>query len=146
MVNPFKEVDWNPDVAGRRSFAKSLVIGFPCVALAFLLILRVKNGAWEPELPLRIGLIGAAVGAVLYALPMLARPFYLVWYAVACGIGLVIGNVLLGMVFYVFVTGIALVMRLLGRDPLNRRLDRSAATYWREAEQPSDPRRYYSQF
>lgn len=146
MVNPFKEVDWNPDVAGRRSFAKSLVIGFPCVAVAFLLILRVKNGVWDTDLPLRIGLIGAVTGAVLYALPMLARPFYLVWYAVACGIGLVIGNVLLGLVFYVFVTGIALVMRLLGRDPLHRQIDRVAATYWRDAEQPTDPRRYYSQF
>lgn len=146
MVNPFKEVDWNPDVAARRSFAKSLVIGFPCVALAFLLILRVKNGEWDIQIALRIALIGSGAGVVFHALPTLAKPFYLVWYAIACCIGLVMGNVLLGLVFYVFVSGIAVVMKLLGRDPLCRRLDRDAVTYWREAEQPDDPRRYYSQF
>ncbi|MFT4587452.1 MAG: hypothetical protein ACI9VS_002084, partial [Candidatus Binatia bacterium] len=29
MLNPFKEVDWNPDLPARRKFAVSLVIGFP---------------------------------------------------------------------------------------------------------------------
>lgn len=146
MVNPFKEVDWNPDVAGRRSFAKSLIIGFPCVALVFLLVLRIKHGTWEADLPLRVALIGAAAGVLFHGLPVLAKPFYLVWYAVACCIGLVMGNVLLGMVFYVFVSGIALVMKLAGRDPLRRRLDRTAESYWQQAEQPEDARRYYSQF
>jgi len=146
MLNPFTEVDWNPDVAGRRSFAKSLVIGFPCVALAFLLILRIKNGEWDLQLPLRIALFGAGAGALFYAVPAVAKPFYLVWYALACCIGLVVGNVLLGLVFYVFVSGIAVMMKLLGRDPLRRRLNRGAGTYWRDAEQPDDPRRYYSQF
>lgn len=146
MVNPFKEVDWNPDVPARRSFAKSLIIGFPCVALAFLLILRLKNGEWDGRTPLLIAGWGGAAGALFYAVPVLARPFYLLWYALACCIGLVVGNLLLGIVFYVFVTGIALVMKVLGRDPLNRRLDRAAKSYWRDAEQPSDPRRYYGQF
>lgn len=146
MINPFKEVDWNPDVAARRTFAKSLMIGFPCVAVVFLVVLRIKNGDWNVEFPLQIALIGAAVGALFFALPVLAKPFYIAWYAVACCIGLVVGNVLLGLVFYVFVTGIAVLMKLVGRDSLNRRLDRGSDTYWQDAEQPNDPRRYYSQF
>lgn len=146
MVNPFKEVDWNPDILARRSFAKSLIIGFPCVALAFLLILRLKNGVWDAQVPMLIAGCGVTAGLVFYALPGLSRPFYLAWYALACCIGLVVGNLLLGVVFYVVVTGIALVMKVLGRDPLHRQLDREAKSYWRNAEQPSDPRRYYSQF
>ena len=146
MVNPFKEVDWSPDLAARRAFAKSLVIGFPCVALVFLFILRIRHGGWDSPLPLWIAGVGCLVGGLLYLLPVIAKPFYLAWYGIACCIGLVMGNLLLGLVFYVFVTGIAVVMRLLGRDSLGRKFDRSAVSYWRESEQPSDPRRYYSQF
>ena len=32
MVNPFKEVNWNPGPRERRKFALSLIIGFPCIA------------------------------------------------------------------------------------------------------------------
>ena len=50
MVNPFKEVNWRPDVAERRKFALSLMIGFPCVALLFLLAGRLARGSWSPAL------------------------------------------------------------------------------------------------
>ena len=146
MLNPFKEVDWNPDLAARKAFARSLVIGFPCVALIFLLVLRIKHGDWDSPLPFWIAGLGVLVGGLLFFMPVVAKPFYLIWYGLACCVGLVMGNVLLGLIYYAFVTGIALVMKLLGRDPMSRRLDRSAKSYWRNVEQPSDPRRYYRQF
>jgi hypothetical protein len=146
MVNPFKEVDWHPNVSARRRFAMSLMVGFPCVALGFWMILGVKTGGWDTAMPVKIGFYGASAGIVFYLVPIVAKPFYLVWYAIACCIGLVVGNLLLALVFYVFVTGIGVVMRLIGRDPMNRRLDRSAASYWRDVHQPADSRRYYSQF
>jgi len=146
MVNPFKEVVWHPGTDDLKTFAKSLVIGFPCVALLMLVILRISGGEWLVRVPLMVAGYGVLAGIVFFAIPPLARPFYLVWYAIACCIGLVVANVLLGLVFYVFVTGIGLMMKLIGRDALHRRPDRSAKTYWRDVDQPNDPRRYYSQF
>lgn len=146
MVNPFKEVNWSPDLQELKTFAKSLVIGFPCVALVFLIVLRLKNGAWETGIPLGIAGYGAGAGIVFWIIPVIARPFYSVWYALACCIGLVIGNLLLASVFYGVATPIALFMKLIGRDALHRKLDRNAKTYWQDAKQPSDPKRYYSQF
>jgi hypothetical protein len=146
MVNPFKEVVWQPGPDELKAFAKSLVIGFPCVGLAMLVVIRITGGEWDARIPLMVAGYGALAGVVFLAVPLLGRPVYLVWYAAACCIGLVIANVLLGIVFYVFVTGIGVMLKLIGRDAMHRRPDRSAKTYWRDAEQPSDPRRYYSQF
>ena len=146
MVNPFKEVNWRPNVAERRKFALSLMIGFPCVALLFLLAGRLARGSWSPVLPLWIGGVGVGLGVVLWLLPWLARPFYLVWYALACCIGIVVGNLLLIAFFYLVMTPIGVLMRAAGRAPMQKGFDRSAATYWTNAEKVSDPRRYYRQY
>jgi hypothetical protein len=82
---------------------------------------------------------------VFLILPGIARPFYVVWYAVACTIGLVVSNLLLALVYYVVVTGTGLARRILGRHFLDVRLDRSRKTYWRDAGPAPAPRRYYRQ-
>src|ERR1043165_7468076 len=95
MVNPFKEVNWKPGLADLRKFARSLVIGFPCVAVVLLLTGRLhsQTGAWNFRPPLLVGGIGVAFGLLFLALPALAKPFYLVWYFVARWLCLVGGNV-----------------------------------------------------
>ena len=146
MLNPFKEVNWNPDTTARRTFAKSLVIGFPCVALVFLLAGWLAGKGWNVSFALKLGGIGAAAGALFYAVPAIARPFHVVWYALACCVGLVVGNVVLALVFYVLVTGIGLLKRLGGRQPIRKVPDRQAATYWIDAPPAPEPNRSYRQF
>ena len=88
---------------------------------------------------------GALLTALYFAIPPLRRPFYLGWLYVTFPIGFVLSHVILGAVFYLVFTPIGLVMRLLGKDPLHRRLDRAAATYWVEHDPHSDPKRYFRQ-
>jgi hypothetical protein len=146
MMNPFKEVNWNPDVAERRKFARSLVIGFPCVAVVLLLAGWLKTGVWKIEPALIIGGGGLALGLVLLALPGIARPFYVVWYGVACAMGLVVGNILLAVVFYILITGVGLAMRVVGKGSIRKASDKQATTYWKDAKPVTDPQRYYRQF
>ena len=146
MVNPFKEVSWNPDLRERRKFALSLVIGFPCIALVLLLLGWLRGKGWNLPLAAEVGGGGLAVGLLLLALPQIARPIYVGWYFVACCIGTVVGNLALGIVFFVLVTGLGLLMRALGRRPVRKTFDKRAATYWQDAEQVDDPNRYYRQF
>ena len=105
MLNHFKEVNWHPDTAARRVFAKSLMIGFPCLATLFLFAGRLKSGAWNPALPLQLATIGAGAGALFWLAPAIAKPFYVVGYALACCIGLVVGNEegARGLLFYLLV-------------------------------------------
>ena len=145
-MNPFKEVSWNPDVAERRKFARSLVIGFPCIAVVLLLAGWLKTGAWKIQPPLIIGGTGLVIGLVLLALPQIARPFYVVWYGLACAIGLVVGNVLLAVVFYILITGVGLAKRAVGKGSISKTFNKQAKTYWKDAKPVTDPQRYYRQF
>lgn len=146
MLNPFKEVNWHPDTAARRVFAKSLVIGFPCLAMVFLLAGWLAGKGWNVSFALKLGGIGAAAGVVFYAVPAIARPFYVVWYALACCVGLVVGNVVMALIFYVLVTGIGLFKRLLGQPAIRMAPDPQVKSYWLDAPPASNPKRYFSQF
>jgi hypothetical protein len=145
MVNPFKDVNWHPDRVARRSFAVSLMIGFPVLAALFAVIAWWQTGKWGSGY-LWLGGVGSGVGAILWVVPQLARPFYLLWHFLACCIGIVVSNALLAAFYYVVITPTGLVMRILGRDPMRRRWDASVTSYWTDAQTPVEPERYFRQF
>jgi hypothetical protein len=146
MLNPFRDVNWNPDSAGRRAFGRSWIVGFPIVGLLVLIVNWWRIGEWLLGVPVAIAGVGVVAGTVFFLLPALARPFYVVWYGLACAIGFVVGNVFLVTVFYVIVTGTGWVLRLFGRRPLDTTLDRARASYWHDAGPSPAPERYLRQF
>ncbi len=89
---------------------------------------------------------GPLVALVGLALPRALKPLYLGLTLVAYPIGLVVSNVLLGITYYLVVTPIGLVFRLLGRDPLHRRFNPEAKTYWIPRRPPASAGRYFRQF
>lgn len=86
--------------------------------------------------------VGGALVLIGLAAPRVLRPVYRAWMALAVVLGFVMTRVLLTLVFTLVVLPIGLVMRLAGRDPLHRRLDPEASTYWiRKAYDADDPTR-----
>mgnify|MGYP000114131844 CR=1 FL=1 len=146
MLNPFKEVDWNPDLPARRKFAVSLIIGFPIVALVVLLIGRVFGDEWKWVVPLWIASCGAGTGLVLWAIPQIAKPFYCLWYAFGCSMGIIIGNLLMCAFFYLVITPFGLARRLSKRPAILKGTETGAETYWQDVEAVKDPKRYYRQY
>lgn len=148
MINPFAEVNWNPGVKERRKFAVSLIIGFPILAAIFLAVGWVRTGHWDTNIHLALWLAGAGAGAgiLFWLAPQIARPFYVVWYCLACCIGIVVSNVLLGGFYYLVVTPVGIARRVFGRPPIRRKFDRGAASYWEDVPPVADPGRYYKQF
>ena len=49
------------------------------------------------------------------------RPVSVAWFGFARALGFVVSNALLSVIFFVVVTPVGLVRRLMGRDPLMRR-------------------------
>ncbi|MEX0979180.1 MAG: SxtJ family membrane protein, partial [Pirellulales bacterium] len=68
------------------------------------------------------------------------------WMWAAFPIGWLVSHLLIAAIYFLLITPIALVMRAVGRDPLSRRFDRAAKTYWVPRRQDSDPARYFRQF
>ena len=53
----------------------------------------------------------------------------------------------MGLIFFVAVTPTALIMRLVGKDPLHRRFEPEARTYWIERRPPGpEPETMKNQF
>lgn len=107
-------------------------------------LLWYRTGAWEYALILwGAALAVAAVGFI--HLPFMRLIFlglsYLTW-----PLGWVISHLLLGGVYYLVLTPIGLILKMTGRDPMNRQLERSASTYWVEHPRVEPPARYFKQF
>ena len=148
MINPFAEVQWNPDSAERRKFAKSLIVGFPVLAVVFLSIGWMAKGSWDANLrfSLWLGCSGAAAGSIFWIVPQVARPFYTAWYFLACCIGIVVGNVLLAGFYYLIFSPMAMIRRGMGKRAFRKSFDKAAASYWNDVKPVSDPGRYFRQF
>ncbi len=93
-----------------------------------------------------LGGIGLAVAAVYYAVPQFRRSIFLIWMAVVYPIGWAVSHLLLAATYYLVLTPIGWIMRAFGRDPMQRKFDRGAASYWVEHDPGSDSARYFRQF
>lgn len=72
---------------------------------------------------------GALVGLVAFAAPAWLTPFNKAWMKLGELMGKVVSPVVLGLIFFVLITPIALVARLLGRDELRLR-KANLTSYW----------------
>ncbi len=145
MMNPFKEVNWNPDTEDRRSFGRSLMIGFPIIATVLLLFNLLKTHEVQMW-TIWLGTIGFAVGAACRAIPAIAPPFYYVWYAIGCSIGMVVTNVIITAIYFLAFAPMGFFLRASGRDPMERQFYPAGQTYWKDAEKITDNERYFRQY
>ena len=82
--------------------------------------------------------VSAAAGPALLTAALLwpraLAPVERGWSLLAHALGWVNTRILLALVFFVVLAPIALLMRAVGKDPLERRRDRRRPTYWRTRE------------
>jgi len=63
-------------------------------------------------------------------LPTILRPIEFVWMKLAAVMGFIMTNLLLTLVYFIAITPMGLIMRLLGKTPLKLRFDRDCGSYW----------------
>ena len=79
--------------------------------------------------------------------PAALKPVFVVWMKFAEVLNWIMTRLLLGIVFYLMITPTRVLMRIFSDDPLKRRFEPDAETYWEEPdEQPEDPARYENMF
>jgi ABC-type uncharacterized transport system permease subunit len=93
-----------------------------------------------------IWVVGALAGLSSLLLPAANLPLYVVLTLITYPIGLVLSYVLMAFVFYVIFTPVGLWFRLIGRDPLHRKFDPNAESYWIPHGAPKSADRYFKQY
>lgn len=97
-----------------RHFGLTIGLFLP---LVFSLIWPWLHNTASPSWPLIIGSLGIAMG--LIAPNQLQQPYKL-WMLLGHGLGWINSHLILGLIYLLVVQPIAMIMRLLGHDPLRR--------------------------
>ena len=83
--------------------------------------------------------VAAGFGAVAVVAPALLGPLNRAWTRLGLLLHKIVSPVVLGIMFFLVITPMGIVMRLLGKDPLRLRIDPDASTYWIERTPPGPP-------
>ncbi len=144
------DVNWRPEERHLRTFGIACTVALAALAgwTAIFDSLLGFEMASERARAVAAGLFaGSGLALVLGLLaPRVLLPLYVLSTLISLPIGYVLSFVIMGLLFYGVFTPIALVFRVAGRDPLKRRFEPEAATYWEPREPVRDVKRYYRQF
>lgn len=83
--------------------------------------------------------IGAAFLLLAVVRPALLAPLNRLWFRLGLALGAVMTPVMMGLLFVAAVIPTALLLKLLRKDPLQRRFDPKAASYWERRERQPGP-------
>jgi hypothetical protein len=102
------------------------------------------------ESPAMVAVVAAAVllvlGILVWFLESFGNRLHRTWTLLFMPLAWSVSTLLLVLVYYLVLSPIGLVLRLFGRDPMHRKLDRDATSYWVKRDQAVDPDRYFRQF
>jgi hypothetical protein len=134
------EIDWHPArrqlrVFGLSAMAASLVLG------AVLVFLWHAAAIWASV----VLAAGAAVLLCSLLSPRATRIVYLALTIAAMPIGLAVSFVMLAAFYFLLLTPVGLLFRLVGRDPLHRAFTRGADSYWVPRGPSPSAERYFHQ-
>ena len=80
--------------------------------------------------------IGASFLVLALVRPGTLKPLNRLWHLVGLGLSKVVNPLVLGFLFFVTITPMALIMRMMGKDPLRLKFDPGAESYWIERRPP----------
>lgn len=104
-------------------------------ALALLggLLLWQHGSAW----PYLFGVGGFFLICGLF-IPHMLAPIEWLWMKIAHVMGIVMTYILLTLTYYIVITLVGLIMRLVGNDPMKRKFEPEAKSYWMKVD-PEGP-------
>ena len=134
------EINWSPNNKELRNFGRIALIALLIISLLFY---------WQ-GLALDWALIIFAAGVVIFVVSLisfkLTRIIYLGLTLVTLPIGLVLSHVLLAVLYFLLITPVGLLFRLIGRDLMHRKFDANTKSYWHPRCPPKNLERYFRQF
>jgi hypothetical protein len=118
-----------------------ITMGLAFLAITLLILARHRHNL----LPALLISVMFFLSAFLF--PGLLKSIYTLWMKLAFILGWINTRLILLVIFYLVVTPVGLVTKLLGIDLLDLRIDKRKVSYWRDREKKVfNPREYERQF
>ncbi|MBM3298643.1 MAG: hypothetical protein FJY85_01660 [Deltaproteobacteria bacterium] len=121
------------------------------LAVLFLVIpgiIGLYSVLWKGSSNGYIWMGGGALLAATRIVTPLFRMIFKLWIRFSVILGFFISRTLLTLIFFLVITPMGLIMRLMGKDPMDRKFDPRADTYWKKKEPETEQtvERYEKQF
>ena len=137
------KLDLDPPKRQLQQFAFIAVVGLPLIALVVLRFCGLGWAFGHPAVLIALGVGVLQLVLFLAGFRPLTRAVYVVLMIVALPIGFVLSHVLMAVIFYLVMTPIGLVFRLIGRDAMGRKRDPKARSYWHDRGPARSPASYF---
>ena len=131
-------MNWNPPEKQLRQFGWIALVALP--ALGWL---WSGGNTTVIAVTAAVGALSAGIG---WLRPGWLKPIFIGLSLLFFPIGIVVSEAALLLIYFGLFTPMGLLFRLIGRDPLERRLDRQAESYWKPKQQPNGPASYLKQW
>jgi hypothetical protein len=147
MINIIKEIREEIEAAYREPTSRDMTI----LAVLFLVLpgaigayLLFWKGSWSGYLWITAGVCLS----ICRLIGPLFRVIYRLWISFSVVLGYFVSRILLTIIFFLVMTPTGLIMRLVGRDPMERKRDANIPSYWirREDSPQTSIERYEKQF
>lgn len=116
-------VNNNPDKNELRKF------GLVFAGMFILFFGLLLPWIWDKPSPVWAWIVAAVFVASALILPVALGPVYRLWIKIGHVLGWINTRIILGIIFFIMFAPIALLFRIFGRDPMERKLDSSMSSY-----------------
>lgn len=106
-----------------RQFGVVFAIG---IIIIFGLVLPLMA---QKQVPTWVPIATIPVAFLALILPIVLKPFYIVWMKIGAILGWINTRIILGFIYFSVFMPVGLLMSLLGKDPMNRRFKKEMTSY-----------------
>jgi hypothetical protein len=135
------EIDWNPKSKQLQNFGK-IALAATFIISFLLYLLKGVAIQWV--------LIICAFGIIIFIISKislkLTKLIYLGMILLTMPIGWVVSFILMAAFYFLLLAPLGLFFRLICRDPLYRKFDPTAKSYWMSRRPPKGLEQYFHQF
>ena len=135
------EVNWNPKPKDLRNFGKIALIA-TCLLAGLLYVLK--------DLAIQWLFVIICAGFIIFVCSLISlkitRLIYLALTAITLPIGTAVSFIIMAVFYYLIITPVGLLFRIIGRDSMKRKFDSNVQSYWVKYRPNKNLERYFHQF
>lgn len=130
----------NIDISTKKLREFGLFVGGILAVIGGLLLWRSRPAyIWFLSIATALMILGATA-------PVILKPLYRIWMGFALIMGFIMSHVLLGILFFLIVTPISFIAKLMKNELLDTAFPDKKNTYWRARKQPASMESYEKQY